>query len=156
MDKIMAVKASVTSIRISPRKVSVVASLVRGRTVEDALVILEHTPRKAAKPLSKVIASAKANAENNHGYKADSLTITSLDIGPGPTMKRFRPVARGSAHPYKRRTTNIHVEVDGQLKPTKAEKAAAKAAKSDKPATEFKKTTTVKKSAKKTEEKEKA
>jgi large subunit ribosomal protein L22 len=152
MDKIMAVKASVTSIRISPRKVSVVASLVRGRTVKDALVILENTPRKAAKPLSKVIASAKANAENNHGYKADSLTITSLDIGPGPSYKRFRPVARGSAHPYKRRTTNIHVEVDGQLKPTKAEKAAAKAAKTktvEKPA--VKKTT-----AKKTADKEKA
>ncbi len=125
----MAVKAIATSIRISPRKVSVVASLVRGRSVKDALTILEHTPRKAALPLSKVIASAQANAENNHGYKADTLTITTLDIGPGPTYKRFRPAAQGRAQPYKRRTTNIRVEVDGQLKPTKAEKAAAKAAK---------------------------
>lgn len=133
----MAVKASASAIRISPRKVSVVASLVRGRSVKDALTILEHTPRKAALPLSKVIASAQANAENNHGYKADSLTITSLDIGPGPTYKRFRPAAQGRAQPYKRRTTNIRVEVDGVLKPTKAEKAAAKAekAKSDKPET---------------------
>lgn len=125
----MAVKASVTSIRISPRKVQLVASLVRGRSVKDALVILDHTPRKAAKPLSKVIASARANAENNHGYKADSLTITTLDIGPGLTMKRFRPAARGRALSYKKRTTNIRVEVDGVLKPNKEEKAAARAEK---------------------------
>jgi large subunit ribosomal protein L22 len=148
MDNIMAVKASVSAIRISPRKVSVVASLVRGRTVKDALVILEHTPRKAAKPLAKVISSAKANAENNHGYKADTLTITNLDVGPGPSYKRFRAGARGQAFSYKRRTTNIRVEVDGQLKPTKAEKAAAKAAKEAKPATS--------KKTEKTADKEKA
>lgn len=147
----MTVKASATSIRISTRKVSVVASLVRGRSVKDALVILDHTPRKAAKPLSKVIASAQANAENNHGYKADSLVIATLDVGPGPTYKRFRPAAQGRAQPYKRRTTNIRVELDGVLKPTKAEKAAAKASKTAKTDETPKKTTSAKKAAEKKE-----
>lgn len=150
----MSVNASATSVRISPRKVQLVAALVRGRSVKDALTILEHTPRKAAKPLSKVIASARANAENNHGYKADTLVIERLEIGPGETYKRFRPAAQGRAQPYKRRTTNIRVVVDGQLKPTKAEKAAKKAAVKTETTT---KTTSPKKPAvKKTESKEKA
>ena len=116
----MSAIAKISEIRMSPRKVAEVASLVRGRSVEDALVILEHIPRSAAKPLSKVIASAKANAENNHGLSSNGLTIVSLDIGHGTPLKRFRPVARGSAHPYKSRTTNIRVEVDGEAKKSKS------------------------------------
>lgn len=132
----MAVIAKAKEVRMSPRKVGLVASLVRGRSVEDALTILEHTPRRAAKPLSKVIASAKANAENNHGYKADSLVITALEIGQGSSMKRFRPAAHGRALPYKKRSTNIRVEVDGVKKPvkkkTETKKTTDKPAKSDK------------------------
>ncbi len=127
----MTVIAKAKEVRISPRKMNVVAALVRGRTVEDALVILEHTPRRAAKPLSKVIASARANAENNHGYKADTLVISSLNIGQGESMKRYRPAAHGRAQPYKKRTSNIRVEVEGKKKPSKKEKEAAKKAKSE-------------------------
>ena len=117
------VKAYLKELRMSPRKVSEVAALVRGRSVEDALVILNHTPRRSAKPLAKVIASARANAINNHGLKADGLMITTLSVTSGPRLKRFRPVSRGQAHPFQKRTSNILVVVDGALKVKKAEKA---------------------------------
>ena len=120
----MAVQAIAKSVRISPRKVSVVASLVRGRSVADALVILEHTPRRAAVPVSKVIKSARANADNNHGIKPDTLRIVEISVTPGVRYKRFRPVSRGMAHPYQKRTSHIRVVVDGDAKPVK--KAAAK------------------------------
>ncbi len=128
----MPVQAKAMSVRMSPRKVAVVASLVRGRTVADALTILEHTPRRSAIPVRKVIESAKANADYNHGYKADTLTITEITVNSGPRAKRFRPVARGSAHPYQLRTSHIVVTVDGELrakaKPAAAKKPAAKTA----------------------------
>lgn len=117
------VKAYLKELRMSPRKVSEVAALVRGRSVEDALVILNHTPRRSAKPLAKVIASARANAINNHGLKADGLMITTLSVTSGPRLKRFRPVSKGQAHPFQKRTSNILVVVDGALKVKKAEKA---------------------------------
>lgn len=116
----MAVKAIARSVRMSPRKVGVVASLVRGRTVADALTILQHTPRRSAIPVRKAIESAKANADYNHGYKADSLVISSITVTPGPRYKRFRPVARGSAHPYQLKTSHITVIVDGELRAKKA------------------------------------
>ena len=69
----MAVQAIAKGVKMSPRKVGVVAALVRGRTVEDALTILEHTPRRSAIPVRKAIESAKANADHNHGYKPATL-----------------------------------------------------------------------------------
>lgn len=123
------VKAYLKELRMSPRKVSEVASLVRGRTVDDALVILNHTPRRAAKPLAKVIASARANATNNHGLRADGLTISTLSITSGARLKRFRPVSRGMAHPFQKRTANILVIVSGYEKPAKAEPKEAKVTK---------------------------
>lgn len=120
------VKAYLKELRMSPRKVSEVASLVRGRTVADALVILNHTPRRAAKPLAKVIASARANATNNHGLVADGLRITTLSITSGARLKRFRPVSRGMAHPFVKRTANILVIVSGEEKPAKTAPREAK------------------------------
>lgn len=120
----MPVKAIAKSVRMSPRKVGVVAALVRGRTVADALTILEHTPRRSALPVRKVIESAKANADYNHGYKPDSLVISSITVNAGPRYKRFRPVARGSAHPYQLKTSHITVIVDGELRAKKAAKKA--------------------------------
>jgi large subunit ribosomal protein L22 len=117
----MPVKAIAKSVRMSPRKVGVVASLVRGRSVSDALTILEHTPRRSAVPVRKVIESAKANADYNHGYKPDTLKITEITVNSGPSYKRFRPVARGSAHPYQLRTSHISVTVDGELRTKKSE-----------------------------------
>ncbi len=115
----MSVQAIAKRVRISPRKVSVVAGLVRGRTVADALTILEHTPRRAALPVRKVIESAKANAEHNHNYKADSLFITKISVTSGPTIKRYRPASRGQAMPFVRRSSYIHVIVEGEQRPAK-------------------------------------
>jgi large subunit ribosomal protein L22 len=109
----MSVKAIAKGVRMSPRKVGVVAGLVRGRTVSDALTILEHTPRRAALPVKKVIESAKANADYNHGLKPDSLTVVSISVTPGPRLKRYRPAAHGRALPFQRKTSHIHVVVDG-------------------------------------------
>lgn len=115
----MSVMAIAKSVRISPRKISPVASLVRGRSVNDALVILTHTPRNAAIPVEKVIKSARANAEHNHNYKPDTLRIVEISVTPGPRSKRFRPVSRGMAHPYQKRTTHIRVVVDGEVRAAK-------------------------------------
>ncbi len=104
---------------MSPRKVSVVAALVRGHTVSDALVILEHTPRRVAIPVRKTIESARANADYNHNYKPDTLRIVEINVTPGPRLKRIRPVSRGVAHPYMHRTSHIRVVVDGEIRQPK-------------------------------------
>jgi large subunit ribosomal protein L22 len=113
----MAVKAVSKGVRISPRKVSVVADLVRGRTVADAVTILEHTPRRSALAVKQAVKSAAANAEHNHNFKPDSLFISEISVTPGPRFKRYRPAARGRALPFQRKTSHIRVMVDGQQRP---------------------------------------
>lgn len=114
-------------VRISPRKVSVVAALVRGRSVSDAVVILEHTPRRAAEAVKETIKSASANAEHNHSYKPGTLFISEISVTPGPRFKRYRPAARGRALPYQKKTSHIRVVVDGEKRtPKKPAKAEAK------------------------------
>lgn len=122
----MSVIAIAKGVRISPRKVSPVASLVRGRTVADALVILEHTPRNSATAVLKAVKSARANAEHNHNLKPDTLRIVEISITPGPRSKRFRPVSRGMAHPYQKRTSHIRVVVDGEARAAKKPAPSAK------------------------------
>ncbi len=120
----MAAIAIAKGISIAPRKVSVVAALVRGRTVEDALVILSHTQRRSATAVKKAVESAAANAENNHNYKPASLYIKEISVTAGPRLKRFMPVARGMAHPYQKKTSHIRVVVDGDQREVKAKKEA--------------------------------
>lgn len=122
----MPVKASAKSVRMSPRKISVVAALVRGRTVADAITILDNTPRRSATPVKKVIESARANADNNHGLKTDSLVITEISVTPGPRFKRYRPAAHGRALPFQRKTSHIFVTVDGEARPKKTAKPTTK------------------------------
>lgn len=124
------VRAYAKGIEIAPRKVSIVASLVRGRSVADALVILDHTQRRAALPISKAIASAQANATNNHGLDGKSLVISKLSVTTGPRLKRFKPHMRGMALPFQKKSSHILVEVTGVEKVKK--KPATK--KADKPA----------------------
>ena len=113
------VKSYAKGVDIAPRKVSIVASLVRNRSVADALVILEHVPRKSALPIKKAIASAQANAVNNHGLDTNSLRITTLSVTTGKRMKRFKPHMRGMALPFQKITSNILVVVTGVEKPKK-------------------------------------
>ena len=128
MANVTTVRASANGVRQSPRKVGMVASLVRGRTIADALTILEHTPKRAAKPVAKLLTAAKANAVNNHGLTEDGLLITRLQVSAGPRLKRYNPAAMGRALPYQKRSSYILVEVSGALKPKKAKPAADKPA----------------------------
>jgi large subunit ribosomal protein L22 len=115
----MAATAFQKGVRISPRKVAVVASLVRGRSVTDALTILEFTPRRAAGPVKNAIKSAAANAEHNHSYKPGTLEITEISVTPGPRLKRWIPAARGRARKFQRKTSQIKVVVDGEKREIK-------------------------------------
>jgi large subunit ribosomal protein L22 len=115
----MPVQAISKGVRMSHRKVGVVAALVRNHTVAEALTILEHTPRRSAIPVRKVIESAKANADYNHNYKPDSLRIVEIIVSPGPSSKRYRMAARGRALPYLKRTAHIKVLVDGDKREPK-------------------------------------
>lgn len=121
----MPVQAIAKGVRMSPRKAGIVAQLVRGRSVADALVILEHTPRRTAEAVRKVVASAQANADHNHNMKPESLRIVEISVTPGPRLKRFRPAAHGRALPFQRKTSHIRVVVDGEVrapkKPVKTE-----------------------------------
>lgn len=126
----MAVKAVAKGVRISPRKVQVVASLVRGRTVEEALTILSYTPRRSALAIKKVIESAKSNATHNHGFKSEGLKLIEISVTPGPSLKRYRPAAHGRALPYRHRSSHIRVIIDGEKrtapKPKTPHKTTAK------------------------------
>lgn len=122
----MSAYAVIRGVNHSPRKVGEVAALVRGRSVADALVILEYTPRRAARYVREAIKSAAANAEHNHEYKPDSLKITEISVTPGPRFKRFRAAARGGVLPYQLKTSHIRVVVDGDKRVIK--KTAAKPA----------------------------
>ena len=110
-----------------PRKTSIVASLARDRYVADALVILENTPRRAARPVKKAIESAKANLLNS-GASIDPKTIrvARISVTAGTRIRRYVPASRGRALPFERISSNIFVEVAGEEKAKKAEKAEAK------------------------------
>ena len=125
-DTIYTVKAHIKGVDQTPRKLSLVASLVRGRSVADASVILDHTPKRAALAVKKAIQSAAANAVNNHGLDAKSLTINTLSVTAGPRIKRFKPASRGRALPFEKKSSYILVEVAGVEKVVK--KPAAKKA----------------------------
>lgn len=113
---------------MSPRKVGAVAHLVRGRSVADALVILEHTSRRAALPVLKTIKSAAANATHNHNYKPEGLQIVEITVNHGPRVKRYRPAAMGRALPYQKRSSHIRVLVEGEQRPVAKPKAEVKTA----------------------------
>jgi len=99
-------------IRISPYKVRIVLDLVRGKSVNEALAILAATPNASALPVTKVINSAAANAENNSGLAKDELIIAELYAGQGPTLKRMQPVSKGRGHSILKRTSHITVILD--------------------------------------------
>ncbi len=115
------------SIDSQPRKVSIVASLVRDRYVADAVVILENTPRRAARAVRKAIESATANLMNNSNVNIDPKTIriARISVTAGTRMRRYVPASRGRALPFEKISSNIFVEVAGEEKVKKA--AATKA-----------------------------
>jgi large subunit ribosomal protein L22 len=99
-------------VRVTPMKARRVIDLIRGRTAREALAVLEFAPQTASAPVSKVLASAMANAENNLGLDPDSLIVAGAFVDEGPTLKRFRPRAQGRAYRIRKRTSHITVEVE--------------------------------------------
>ena len=111
----MKVKAQAKYIRESPYKVRRVLDLVRGMPVEEAQLMLGHLNRGASQPVSKVLKSAVANAEHNFALEADELIIAEAYADEGPTLRRFRPRARGRATRIDKRTSHITIVVgDGR------------------------------------------
>lgn len=107
-------------IRQSPRKMRLVADLIRGMNVKQALDHLEVNRKKASQEIKKVLLQAKANAVNNSQLIENSLKIDQIIINEGPTLKRWQPVSRGRAHPILKRSSHIQIIVEGE------EQAAAK------------------------------
>lgn len=103
-------KAILKNYRQSPRKVRLIADVVRGKKVKDALVALQFIEKRAAEPFAKVIRSAVANAVQA-GKNPDHLSIKKVTVDKGVTYKRFMPRARGSASPINRRNSHITVEL---------------------------------------------
>lgn len=104
-------RAILKNYRQSPRKVRLVADLVKGKSVSDALFQLEVITKKAGTPLGKLIASASANAETNFKVDPSTLTIKSITVNAGPILKRARPRSRGMSSPIKKRTSTVVVEL---------------------------------------------
>ncbi len=130
----MKTSATAKFVGTSARKTGLVAALIRGRRAIDAQVILANTDKRAAGPVGKVLDSAIANAENNHGGKTANLVIESVYIGPGPTLKRSRPRAKGSASAIRKRSSHITVVVtDTPAASSKIPSAKALKRSTDKP-----------------------
>ena len=107
----MMTRAHARFIRQSPYKVRRVLDLVRGLPVNEARVVLEHTNRRAAAPILKCLDSAVANAEHNLALDADELFVAQAYADEGPTLKRWRPRARGRATRIRKRTSHITITV---------------------------------------------
>src|SRR5712691_12947395 len=105
------VRAEAKWVRMSARKARLVAEHIRGRTVPEARTVLAFTPRAAARELEKVLASAVANAEANHGLVGDELIVSAATVDEGPTIKRWRARARGRVARIKKRTCHITIKL---------------------------------------------
>jgi large subunit ribosomal protein L22 len=125
------VRAQAKWVRMSPRKARLVLDHIRGRSVPEARTILAFTQRAAATEIEKVLRSAVANAEANHGLDGDELLVQAAYADEGPTLKRWRPRARGRANRIRKRTchvTLVLVEPEAPTQPRRRRAAAAKAA----------------------------
>ena len=103
--------ATLKNARISARKVKIVADLIRGKKVSEALAIVKFAPKASAEIIEKLLKSAIANAENNHGMKSNNLYVAEIYANQGPTMKRIRPAAKGSAVRIRKRTSHITIKL---------------------------------------------
>ena len=103
----MEARAYLKYLRISPRKVVILCDLIRGKDVKTAAAYLMQTPKAASEPMLKLLRSAIANAENNHGMNTDKLFVKEVHVGPGPVMKRVMPRAQGRAYRILKRTSHI-------------------------------------------------
>jgi len=101
------ITASLSNYRITPRKVRLVADMIRGKSIEQAQIILVNVSKKAKHPLAGLLDSAIANAKNNFNIEKDNLMVKEIRVDQGFVLKRSMPMARGSAFPVKKRTSHI-------------------------------------------------
>jgi large subunit ribosomal protein L22 len=127
----MQVRSTTKYARISPKKMRDVAREIQGLAVSDALDTLTYTPKKAAHLIGKTLKSALANAENNHSLSADELIVGEAVIGEGPTLKRFKPRARGSAGAIRKRTSHIFITLTDEFEAPEEKKRSGKPKKRD-------------------------
>lgn len=131
----MEIRSHAKFLRLSPRKARLVVDAVRGLNAQKALAMLRVMPKKAAHEIYKVIKSAVANAEHNFGMKKDDLVIKSIVADQGPTFKRYKPRARGSADTMTRKMTHIMVTLESAsgAKPKAVEQPKPEIIKEEKP-----------------------
>ena len=110
-DGTVVVRAQAKYVRHAPRKARLVVDHIRGKSVDEARAILNHTPRAAAVDVLKLLESAVANAENNHELDADDLVIRKVYVDEGPTLKRYRPRALGRATRIRKRTSHMTIQL---------------------------------------------
>ncbi len=102
-------RATLKYARISARKVKIVADLIRGKDVDEALAIVKFTPKISSEIIEKLLKSAIANAENNHNMNSQNLYVAEIYANQAPTLKRIRPAAKGSAERIRKRTSHITI-----------------------------------------------
>ena len=110
-NKVLEATATLRFARISARKVKIVADLIRGKNVDEALAIVKFTPKASSEIIEKLLKSAIANAENNHGMNRGNLVVSEIYANQGPTMKRIRPAAKGSASRIRKRTSHVTIKL---------------------------------------------
>ncbi|EKB54997.1 MULTISPECIES: 50S ribosomal protein L22 [Facklamia] len=110
-EQVTSAKAMARTVRIAPRKARLVVDLIRGKQVGEAMAILKFTPKAGSPIIEKVLKSAIANAEHNFDLDLESLYVSEAYVNEGPTMKRFRPRAKGSASQILKRTSHITIVV---------------------------------------------
>ena len=108
-------RATLKFARISARKVKIVADLIRGKNADEALAIVKYTPKASSEIIEKLLKSAIANAENNHEMKHENLYVAEIYANQGPTLKRIRPAAKGSAVRIRKRTCHITIVVKEEI-----------------------------------------
>ena len=108
-ETVQTAQATLKYARISARKVKIVADLIRGKEVAEALAIVKFTPKAASEIIEKLLKSAIANAENNHNMDSKNLYISEIYANQGPTLKRIRPAAKGSAVRIRKRSSHITI-----------------------------------------------
>ena len=102
-------EATLKYARISSRKVKIVADLIKGKDIDEALAIVKYTPKASSEIIEKLSKSAIANAENNHNMAHEKLYVAEIYANQGPTLKRIRPAAKGSAVRIRKRTSHITI-----------------------------------------------
>ena len=104
-------EATLKYARISSRKVKIVADLIKGKDIDEAMAILKYTPKASSEILEKLLKSAIANAENNHFMNRANLYVAEIYANQGPTLKRIRPAAKGSAVRIRKRTSHVTIKL---------------------------------------------